>query len=437
MKRFVFGEVSLYMTQNGLYHRRRFTGVLFMKTYKKILLGLGLAGVASAGLGFSLVSLNWAVDQETKATTANFMRIYCYSYDGASSMIIHLWNASSNTAFTDWNSDPAMKKSESTVTYDSHTYTEYYFDVPTGDSSSALYDMVIFRANGSSQTGNLSLPGLAHASTASVNQFKTAWIMASGDTSGSWGEIGTTTFTSSWLRVWVDRNGQFATPDYKYAYHYWTSTADVEIPAKYVDIGTSSRYVCYFDVPKAVVGASYQVKFYNTSYVLQASTTTYTYVTGDNSKLYYVNYESGAFNLSKGDSTGTTQTIKAAAMADVLGGYFSCSDDKDNGYGAFKTVGETWFVKNNVWWTNGDLSAVTMDDCASQSDYSAGTKAESTDVYSKYTQMLALYNSANPSGAIALPEASVSSSLLLGIIGSAAILSTSGYLLLKKKQKEN
>jgi hypothetical protein len=322
-----------------------------------------------------------------------------------------------------------------TVTYNSHAYTEYYIDVPTGGSSSVLYDMVIFRANGSSQTGDLSLPGLAHASTVAVNQFKTAWIMGSGDTSGSWGEIGTTTMTSDWLRVWVDRNGQYATSDYKYSYHYWTSTADVEIPAKYVDIGTSSRYVCYFDVPKAVVGASYQVKFYNTSYVLQASTTTYTYVTGDNAQLYYVNYESNAFNMSKGDSTGTTQTIKAAAMADVLGGYFSCSSDKDNGYGAFKTVGETWFVKNSVWWTSGDLSTVSVSDSVSSSDYSTGSRTAITNAYAKYSMMLAQYDKANSSSAIALKTSGSSLDAGIGVIGAAAILTAGGYLFLKKKPK--
>jgi hypothetical protein len=367
------------------------------------------------------------------ATTSNTMRLYCYSYDGASSMRIHLWNASSNTAYSDWNSDPAMKKSSS-ITYNSHSYTEYYIDVPTGDSSSVLYDMVIFRANGSSQTGNLSLPGLAHASTAAVSQYKTAWIMASGDTSGAWGEIGSTVFTSDWLRIWVDRNGQYATGDYKYAYHYWTSTADVEIPAHYTDIGTSSRYVCYFDVPKAVVGASYQVKFYNTSYVIQASTTSYTYVTGDNAQLYYCNYESGAFNLSKGDSTGTTQTIKAAAMADVLGGYFSCSDDKDNGYGAFKTVGQTWIVKSNVWWISGDLSSISISDSAATSDYSTGSKTLTTNAYNKYTQMLAEYNAANPSGALNLTSTSDAGSVaIMSVVAVAGLGSAAGFFFLRRK----
>jgi hypothetical protein len=352
-------------------------------------------------------------------------------------MNIHLWNASSNTAYTDWNSDPTMTKSASAVTYNSHSYTEYYIDVPNGDSSSALYDMVIFRANGSSQTGNLSLPGLAHASTAAVSQLKTAWIMGSGDTSGSWGEIGTTTFTSDWLRVWIDRNGQYATSDYKYAYHYWTSTADVEIPAQYVDIGaSSSRYVCYFDVPKAVVGASYQVKFYNTSYVLQAATTSYTYVTGDNSQLYYCNYESGAFNLSKGDSTGTTQTIKAAAIGTVLGGYFSCSDDKDNGYGNAKTLFETWIVKNSVWWVSGDMASVLMADCATTADYSTGTRGQTTNTYNKYTVMLAQYTTTNPSSAFSLPteNKTVEDVSAVAAIGALGAIGAAGYFLLKKKK---
>jgi hypothetical protein len=410
-----------------------------MNKRNAIFMAVGTLAIGSAALitGFSLTSAA-KEPQKADATTSNIMRLYCYSYDGASSMKIHLWNASSNTSYTPWDSDPTMTKNATAVTYNSHSYTEYYIDVPTGDSSSALYDMVIFRANGSSQTGNLSLPALAHASTAAVNQFKTAWIMGSGDASGSWGEIGTTTFTSDWLRVWVDRNGQYATSDYKYAYHYWTSTADVEIPAKYVNIGASSdRYICCFDVPKAVVGASYQVKFYNTSYVLQASTTSYTYVTGDNSQLYYCNYESGAFNLSKGDSTGTSQTIKAAAIADVFGGYFSCSDDKDNGYGAAKTLGETWIVKNNVWWVSGDMSATKMSDCAATADYSTGTKNVSTNTYEKYTELLAQYNAANPTQpafSLSGENKTVENVAAVGAVGALGLIGTAGYFLLKKKK---
>lgn len=408
-----------------------------MKLQGKIITAVLGAALVGGAFAFALVSGGHQQPEETKATTSNIMRLYCYSYDSASSMKIHLWNASSNTAYTDWNSDPEMKKSATTVSYNSHDYTEYYIDVPNGDSASVLYDMVIFRANGSSQTGNLSLPGLAHASTAAVSQYKTAWIMASGDTSGAWNEIGTTTFTSDWLRVWVDRNGQYATSEYKYAYHYWTSTADVEIPAHYVNIGASTdRYVCYFDVPKAVVGASYQVKFYNASYVIQTSTTSYSYVTGDNAQLYYVNYESGAFNLSKGDSTGTTQTIKAAALADVLGGYFSCSTDKDNGYGAFKTVGETWIVKNSVWWVSGDMSSVSMSDCTTTSDYATGTRGITTNTYEKYTIMLSEYNAANPSGAAKVQSglSAKDSSITLAAVGALSLLGVAGFFLLKKKR---
>lgn len=249
------------------------------------------------------------------------------------------------------------------------------------------------------------------------------------------------TYSSGEARLWVDRQSNY-TDGYLWTEHHWKTGADIETPvAGYTNVAASGdRYLAYFNVPSSIIGSNYQFKAYTFAGKFADSVTASgIYASGDNAKLMYVSGTAGALTLSSGVAASTAQTLSAASMKDVLDGYFTCSSDMDNGYGNFKQVVTTWihnFADPQVWWILGEMSSTTTNDFTKTADYATGAnRTASVDLYSKYNEMSALYDAANPSGEFKIIDDSNDSMVLSMVLLSAGLLAGIVVYLCVRKHK--
>jgi hypothetical protein len=337
---------------------------------------------------------------------------------------------------------------DNSTTYETDGYASFSL------SFAKTYANVIFKTHSDwSGTQSIDLQTdypQAIASTYGVVYEITAFY--TGKYTGSWNAKSFPSFSSSYLRVWGDPSGSdYSGTGYLWVVHYWNDalTIDHEIPAKgFANASSADRWLGYFDIPTEIIGCHRQAKVYLESgnYVSAtapddtAGTGYKTYVSGDNAQVYYFN-EGTQPTLSQGIVGDASQAVPVAILSDVFGGYLTCSSDLDNGYGKMNQLVLTWLhnADSSVWWINGNMTDITLDDFATGDDAKYATGADrnvSTTVQAKYDRMLALYTNSHSGGAFRFFNESGeknNSVLIVCLSLAAASLAVGAYFLRKKR----
>ncbi len=259
------------------------------------------------------------------------------------------------------------------------------------------------------------------------------------------------------FRIWVNRGG-----------HYeweaeWAITVDgaIESPAKpvgYFELyetvadGENNTYLAAFDLPMSVVGKTITLAPYkwvdgvwDTTEYADGVHFDFTYNSGDNAQVYYVGYDHEAeagvspWMLTQGNANqkNAPNCLSTKILWNVFAAYYSCSENKDNGYGNFGQVAKTWIVDGELWHGPKELGSIQLDDYASPDDYLAGNKTVKTNVWDKYSTMLANYEEmATPSSAFLGMTGGNFEGAVVALSGLAVVGLGGGALYLAKRRKK-
>ncbi|MGM9873317.1 MAG: starch-binding protein [Bacilli bacterium] len=373
---------------------------------KKILslCALAFIGLGSAiGLANEKDAIKVSAEEETSSTSVKVVwkgdeaapsTLYCYS-----------WNATSGSTNGSW-PGTAFSYIEETNSYN--------VTIPNKVTDGSETDHVIFNNNSGSQTGNLNFSYILK--NLSPHQKGTLSFTLKNSSSGTW--TGTWyvcnnsefKYTSDYCKIWLDRKDDLSN-DSSYLtpiLDYTTSDGkDVSVwPSSYVETYSGSgRYLVGYNVLKdEIKNATYKFTLTDIYWAtIKGYTASQTYTSGDNAYLHYFNgYSSGVFTdltFSKGRAASSQyQLAVSTIIKEVFNGYFTCLSDKDNGYGNFYALKDTWIHGTlddvDTWWIQGDMDSVAIDDYASSSDYETGEgKTYSTNLWDKYNMMNAGFNS--------------------------------------------
>lgn len=200
---------------------------------------------------------------------------------------------------------------------------------------------------------------------------------------GYWNKKDDVTFSSNYMRVWLNRGNQYTASSF-YTFHYWNEslTIDKEVLSSGYPQMHDGEYFTYFDVPKEAVGLNYQFKAYvSLNGTFEQASVTESFTAGYASQLFILSYSADHMPIAHGAAATSANTIPASRLGLVFEGFLSCSNDKDNGYGEFTKFKETWIKDGSGNWlvTDGEtgLEAVSIDDFSSESDYSTGANRTS------------------------------------------------------------
>jgi hypothetical protein len=410
-------------------------------------LSLAVAGAGTIGAAFSAKK---AAEPVKAGATAQTFSCKVMKNEAIASlpttMYAYAWNAGT---------DPVESLTSQMYRSEDSTSDFALFDV----SLPVAYDSVLFKTEqGWLGTQTVDLSATYKTAVESAG-YSTMFVVSAfnGDHkwTGDW-EVSSPepTFTSSYLRMWLDPTAVSA---YSYGHawtiHYWKDdgTVDAEIPLdSWINIAASGdRYVVYADVPTAIVGCFYQIKIYNDIGTYADAATNkddlgadQVYATGDNAELYYLSGSAGSLVLSKGIAAkdSAEQTIAVAALEQVMTGYFSCAASADNGYGNFRTLVTTWihnFEDPQKWWISGDMTSVTMNDFSGSGTdlYGSGLPRETTvTVQAKYDEMSSLYANANPESSVFLNATERSAVVLPTVLVAGGALLVGLFFLLRKRK---
>jgi hypothetical protein len=154
-------------------------------------------------------------------------------------------------------------------------------------------------------------------------------------------------------------------------------------------------YFAFIDIDKSVVlGKEVGLTITNQYEVKQVDIPGQTFASGDNSKLWTVNYNetTKVWSYSKGAVVGR---ILNTYLAKVLEGYLSCEASLDNGYLAFDLINTNFIptVSGGNWNMEGMLSdpTNTIKDYAAIADYSTGTRSVTINAQTKYDMLRTQY----------------------------------------------
>ncbi len=264
---------------------------------------------------------------------------------------------------------------------------------------SADYDMIIFNNGVDSQTADLYVPALIKEEQdkqEGVAQFtyNLTTYSTDGNSCGWWG-INSDTFpsyTTDYARVYVNRPSNYTSNSIT-SLHYWKEGVDVEVVERgYIEISTDNWQV-YFDVKIAdLIGSKMQVKIYDSrsGYLNYTSNDSdYTYVSGDNAQVYYANDD-------KSLTRGIVNSPNPSSLGVILGGYFTCSDSLDNGYGNFDQLSRTWFTDDNGEFRIDDTwQNLVIDDFANGDTTYSGERDNRVTLINKYNMMMNLFQQKN------------------------------------------
>ncbi len=305
--------------------------------------------------------------------------------------------------------------------------------------------------NGKDQTGNLSADSVKHR----FNNKQTLYVGISGldgSTSFSyWGvDRNLTSLTPDTYRVWLKRS-KYCLDGFVHSYHYWGEGIDEAIaPTGYAQYTTSgdNNHLVYFDVPTSAIGKEFQFRCYNATtgavdhYTSISTTENTSYLSGDNAYLFYESDDSVAHQnhlLTKGilDDNANFNTATMAPL--ILGAYFTCETNADNGFGAAQQVWNTWFEKEGkVVLKNGDASiddyGWTESEDGIMPDYKSGRVKAGVDCYTKIQSMIANQSSNSPSA----PTFDIASNPYLfgaAITSSMVLLGGISVLAIRRKRR--
>lgn len=260
-------------------------------------------------------------------------------------------------------------------------------------------------------------------------------------TSAAEGDVDTSALD---FRMWVNRGG-YTDGNVTYVRIYDEEGTAVEQTieaAGYAQVQNDARWLAYYDVPKTAIGR--KITFYirnnadtwnteaaeiNTGTDAEGNNTfaPYTYFTGDNAQIYYIWDDGTHFSRGSLQSEYGANSAIAAAYKYVLEGYYTCSSDMDNGYGNWVEFTKTWIHnpdagEGGMWFTPIEgMKDVLINDFEDK-DYANGERVEnSTDVWTKYQMMSALYNANLPSSLYGVDNGSFDDTAI--IIASVTLLS--------------
>ncbi len=306
------------------------------------------------------------------------------------------------------------------------------------------YDMIIFN-NGSDQTADLYVPALIKESQDKqdgVAQFTynlTAYNNSSATACGWW-EINSDVFpsyTSEYARVYVKRPDTYTNHSIT-SLHYYKEGVDAEVAeGGYIEF-SSGDWQVYFNVKIAdLIGSQVQVKIYDSRSGYNSYSTTdsdYTYSSGDNAQVYYANEDSSL-------TRGIIDNPAPSSMSVILGGYFTCLESLDNGYGNFAQLSRTWLTDDSGDFRIDDSWQNTIiKDFANGDITYSGERNNTVKLIDKYNKMMNLYNQkVNESSALIVansPMIDQNSFIILIAVSLVAIASIS-FLVIRFKKRQN
>lgn len=261
------------------------------------------------------------------------------------------------------------------------------------------------------------------------------------------------------FRVWVNRQTHYLSG------FEWGITVEgiVETPVAPGDyiklydetIVSDGTELIFFDLPMSVVGktitlAPYEWKddgtgtdtwHWDTSAYAHGVHISFEYASGDNAKVYYINHDetTDVWSVSQGiaNAKGVQHGLSSTVIWNAFNAYYTCSENKDNGYGNFGEVAKTWIVNEGTWHGPSNLGTINLDDYASPDDYLAGNKTVQTTVWDKYSTMLANYEAmATPSSAFLGMTGGNFEAAVVALSGLAVVGLGGGALYLAKRRKK-
>ncbi|OQC11196.1 MAG: hypothetical protein BWX74_00316 [Tenericutes bacterium ADurb.Bin087] len=235
------------------------------------------------------------------------------------------------------------------------------------------------------------------------------------------------------VRIWVNRDGHYATTDYQYL----LKAGDVHYTATGYEkaLFTGDVHFVYFDVPlSAVNGKNVDLVIVDTGLYFQVAVAGGVYAAKDNSKLWTVTESGGTFAVAKGAVSGR---VYNTFVGKVLEGYLTCSTSNDNGHGAFPTMKANlipWVTETEMN-VEGQLSDVNITDYTGEGTAGYGDIANRTatvDAWAKYLALEAL-GGGIPSGQNRTNEFANVNIINLLAIGMLFTIAALGFVRFRKK----
>lgn len=205
--------------------------------------------------------------------------------------------------------------------------------------------------------------------------------------------------TGDTFRIWLDRNNHYAGMGYSWVVSVGeTFDSDNIYDAQWINVRSDLGYFGYFDLPISLIDSDQETDFWfavrndSSHSIIDGTYIPVNYVSGDNSLCYTIEWpaSSPSYGLYPKLNPGK---LTNEGVVNILAGYYSCSPNKDNGYGSFETLYSTWFYSSvGVGYGNvlDDLKNVSLSDYASTDDYESGGKNYSTNALDKSNFMLSL-----------------------------------------------
>ena len=353
----------------------------------------------------------------------------------------------------------------------------YYAHPASSSTEQADYYTVSFNTNGGSSVGNQTVWKKGKA-VKPDNPTKTCYSFyrwtsdSGGNTEYDFSSEVTSTkmLYAQWkapiqstFRIWLWRSTHFANSNYEWKIWDGVDNSTPISATGYAQIhADSSIYLAYFDVPTSISYVVFQVFTTAGAYQAGAAKASSAYTAGDNAYIWYPTATTGnvpnmTLTMAKnGTPASFSDKVDASVLQLVFSAYFTCRNDKNNGYKIINTVYSTW-----VWGSstsrvyncttqsqcNTLLSNTTIPDYnyngGSYSYTSMSGRTVSTNLYAKYTAMDNMRTKGRVSSALSMPSATDSSPLTLtlwivlgaGLAGMAAI--GAAYVVSKKKKKRH
>lgn len=278
-------------------------------------------------------------------------------------------------------------------------------------------------------------------------------------TSAAEGDVDTSALN---FRMWVNR-GNYTDGNVTSVCIYdeeGTTVEDTIDPTGYAQLQNGARWLAYYDVPKTAIGR--KITFYiennagdwsteaaeiNTGVDAEGKNTfaPYTYYTGDNAQIYYI-WENGTqFSRGSLQSEFGENSAIPAAYKYVLEGYYTCSNDMDNGYGNWAEFTKTWIHnpdagEGGMWFTpNEGMDQVLINDFEGK-DYTNGERVEnSTNVWTKYEAMKARYEAsiAESSPLFGISFGNMDNGIIIAVVTLLSVVSVSAIVFISMKRRHS
>lgn len=254
--------------------------------------------------------------------------------------------------------------------------------------------------------------------------------------------------TPSTFRLWFYRNAHY---EYGYTWKIWDG---VPKTVAYEPVAYITHYgmtLQYYELPTTITKINFQVWEGGDC---KENIPEITYSAGDNAYLWFADATDG-MKVLKGHDYPSKVYIDF--LQDVFAGYYTCSDDLNNGFGSFDKLYKTWVYNSssrlNGYDTEDDVLNALKGFTINGNDYAwseeagvvtydyadAETKTLSTTLYDKVMKMHQNYDRA--SSAKSISQISESKNNFAGVfavtIVASAAISVGGWLVLRKKHERD